>query len=134
MLQPTERHLMRIAVPIYHDMFCEHFGRADSFMLCEVDDTSRQVDRPRSVVRPKPKCETVPDWLKSMGVTTILAGGVGAVAQHRCKELGMTLSAGHSGTEPHSIVRLFLEDGLGQQRANPCSGLEHRHRHCHSRT
>ncbi len=120
---------MRIAVPVYEEVFCEHFGRANGFLLCEADEATRQLDRPRFVMRPKSKCESVPHWLKQMGVTTVLAGGIGGVAKHHLAELGITVSAGHTGRDPKDVVAGFLATP-NQPRKNPCPDLEHRHHHC----
>ena len=59
----------RLALPVANGQFCRHFGRASEFLLCDVEQDSRIAGRTRSVVkRLKPgECESVPEWLKSMG-------------------------------------------------------------------
>lgn len=121
---------MRIAVPTKADAFCEHFGRSDGFFICEADQV--QAQQPRIIPRPKSKCESVPQWLRKLGVTTILAGGMGEVARHHFAELGIAVSVGHRGSDPAAVVAEFLTEA-GKARPNPCADFEHHHHHCRSK-
>jgi len=118
---------VRIAIPVSGEVFCEHFGRCDGFYLCDVVDGA--IDRPRIVRRPKSKCESVPHWLREMGVTAVLVGGIGVVGTRRMAELGIEVATGHAGSDPQAIAQAFLREGPGTQE-NPCARFEHRHRHC----
>ncbi len=120
---------MRIAIPTTAGIFCEHFGRADGFFLCDVDATSRSVDRPRQVVRPKTVCESIPQWLKNMGVTMVIAGGIGAVAQKHLSDLGIVVVPGQNGTDPATIAGTYLQ-GRATRRINPCDTARHKQFHC----
>ena len=120
---------MRIAIPTTAGAFCEHFGRADGFFLCDVDGTSRGVDRPRQVVRPKTVCESIPQWLKDMGVTMVIAGGIGAVAQKHLSDLGIGIVPGQVGRDPATIAQDYLL-GKAIDRTNRCQPKEHRQLHC----
>lgn len=118
---------VRIAVPVSGEVFCEHFGRCDGFYLCDAAEGA--VDRPRIVRRPKSKCESVPHWLRELGVNVVLVGGIGVVGTRRLAELGMEVATGHTGTDPQAIAEHFLREGPGRQD-NPCARFEHRHHHC----
>jgi predicted Fe-Mo cluster-binding NifX family protein len=120
---------MRIAIPTTGEAFCEHFGRADGFFLCDVDASTRSVDRPRQVVRPKARCENVPGWLKSMGVTAVIAGGVGAIARTNLASLGILVVPGQTGAEPAAIAQSYLH-GQATKRDNPCEAERHESLHC----
>ena len=120
---------MRIAVPVLDEVFCEHFGRSNAFFLCDVEDPTRQIGRTRTIRRPKGKCESLPDWLGQMGITTLLVGGMGEVGRHHFDQLGIVVSVGHKGTDPLEVVSGFLA-GSAEQAKNSCAGFEHRHRHC----
>jgi predicted Fe-Mo cluster-binding NifX family protein len=121
----------RIAVPVLDDAFCEHFGRSNSFFLCDVEGPAHEVGRTRTVCRPggTGKCESLHAWLAQMGITTLLVGGMGEVGRRHFDELGITVSVGHAGNDPLDVIRGFLAGPAGQ-RKNPCAGFEHRHRHC----
>lgn len=120
---------MRIAVPTTGGIFCEHFGRSDGFFLCDVDPTTRTVTRPRQVVRPKVRCENVPGWLKSMGVTAVIGGGIGAIATTNLTNLGILVVPGQVGTDPATIADGYLQ-GRATQRENPCATQRHESLHC----
>ncbi|MGE5610451.1 MAG: NifB/NifX family molybdenum-iron cluster-binding protein [Bacillota bacterium] len=122
---------MRIAVPVLGDVFCEHFGRSDGFFLCDVEEPMCQIERTRTIRRPRgnSKCESMPDWLAQMRITTLLVGGMGEVGRRHLDQLGIAVSVGHSGDDPLEVVKDFLA-GSTEQRENPCAGFEHRHRHC----
>jgi predicted Fe-Mo cluster-binding NifX family protein len=122
---------MRIAVPVLDDVFCEHFGRSNGFFLCDVEEAPRRIGRTRTIRRPtgKGKCESLPDWLAQMGITTLLVGGMGEVGRHRFDQLGIAVSVGHRGADPLEVVSGFLSGSAGQEK-NPCADFEHRHRHC----
>lgn len=120
---------MRIAIPLTDTQFCEHFGRADGFFLCDVDPATRSVIRPRQVVRPRQQCENVPQWLRDMRVTLVIAGGVGPVAQGHLSGLGITVVAGQEGTDPQVIAQRYLS-GRATGRTNRCRTDEHALRHC----
>ncbi|HEX2970755.1 MAG TPA: NifB/NifX family molybdenum-iron cluster-binding protein [Tepidisphaeraceae bacterium] len=119
--------LMRIAVPVRGEVFCEHFGRGDGFYLCDVIEGV--LDRPRLVRRPKFQCELVPHWLREMGITVVLVGGIGVVGTRRLAELGIEVVTGCAGTDPQASAEQFIHGGLGSQD-NPCARFEHRHHHC----
>jgi predicted Fe-Mo cluster-binding NifX family protein len=121
----------RLAIPVDGDKFCDHFGRAREFLI---DDPALEFpveERIRRVVRRiKPgKCESVPHWLKDMGVTRVLAGGIGSVAIFRLRELGIAVSSGLSGTDPLAILRQWLENP-NKTDASPCSPDARKIRHC----
>lgn len=120
---------MRIAVPTSGESFCQHFGRADGFFLCDVDPSTRSVDRPRQVVRPKVQCENVPQWLKSMGVTAVIGGGIDAIATKKLTDLGILVVSGQIGTDPAAIADRYLQ-GRATERENPCAAERHESLHC----
>ncbi len=122
---------MRIAVPVLDDVFCEHFGRSNGFFLCDVEEPTPRIGRTRTIRRPtgKGKCESLPDWLKQMGITHILTGGIGEVGRHRFEQIGITISVGHSGRDPLEVLMEFLANPPAPVK-NPCADFEHRHRHC----
>lgn len=120
---------MRIAIPLENDFPCAHFGRSNAFWLCDVEASTRSVTRERRVERVKGRCESVPVWLKQMGVTAVLCDGIGAVAQKNLSDLRITVIAGQRGCVPGEIAGNYLR-GLASPRSNRCAEMEHRHLHC----
>ncbi len=130
-LTPQTMTTLRIAVPVDEaGAFCEHFGRCDGLLLCDVDPRSSTIDRPRIIRRPSAgKCEALPDWIKALGVNRILAGGIGAAAQHNLEHLGIDVVSGLSGTDPRQVVADHLA-GTSTVKENPCATSDHKHHHC----
>ncbi len=120
---------MRLAVPITAaGQFCPHFGRCDGVWLAELDETSSAISRPRPVLRPDNKCDSLADWIHSLAVDVVLAHGIGAVARGRLRELGAQVVTGLCGETPESVVEAYRRHPEGDP--NACMPSEHRFRHC----
>jgi predicted Fe-Mo cluster-binding NifX family protein len=130
-------HVLPCSMSRQHDALCRLAKRSkfakyiqpDGFFLCDVDATSRSVDRPRQVMRPKTRCESIPQWLKDMGVTMVIAGGIGAVAQKHLSDLGILVVPGQVGRDPATIAQDYLL-GKAINRTNRCQPKDHRQLHC----
>jgi predicted Fe-Mo cluster-binding NifX family protein len=120
---------MRIAIPIRAQKFCEHFGRCEGFYLCEVDKSHRKVSQGRCLTRPKQRCESLPAWLKSLGVDAVVAGGMGEVARRNLESLGIAVWTGQEGGDPEQVAWQVVTKAV-RAHENPCAKLEHRHHHC----
>lgn len=121
---------MRVAVPMLDDQFCAHFGRCNGVMLCEIDIEHRHLAQPRHLKRPGLGCEGMPDWLASLGVEHVLAGGLGAGAQQSLAGRNIGFTIGLSGRTGEEVVQQYLENPRAE-RANPCDDHhEHEHHHC----
>jgi predicted Fe-Mo cluster-binding NifX family protein len=124
----------RLALPLADGRFCPHFGRANQFMLCDVERDAWVPGRTRTIVkRLKPgECESVPDWLKSMMVSTVLAGGIGPVAQQRLGALGLSVVTGLCGDDPIRVLADYL-DRRQSGGPNACKQETHLLRHCRTK-
>lgn len=122
---------MRIAVPTIDGVFSEHFGRSNGVWLCEVENGQPQQMRqlPRPTARPVGGCESLPLWLRELGVNMVLAGGISDVAVQNLQRLGMEVSAGFRGTEPAQVAAAFLADPEHRGKST-CDCSEHHHHHC----
>ncbi len=121
----------QLALPLDENGFCAHFGRASEFFLCDVERDGNTAGRSRVVMKKlKPgQCESVPDWLHSMGTTLVLAGGIGPVAQRRLKDLGIEVAAGFRGDSAEQVLGDWLERRQTGGK-NPCQSNNHQLRHC----
>lgn len=124
----------RLALPVVDGRFCLHFGRAAEFFICDVERDAFTPGRTRTVVkRFKPgECESVPEWLKAMAVSIVLAGGIGPVAQQRLASLGIGLVTGLKGDDPIQVVSQWL-DRTQRGGANSCKQDSHQVHHCRTR-
>lgn len=109
---------MRIAVATEGNMVAQHFGRCPEYTLVDVSD-----GQARSwVVIPNPGHEPgfLPRYLADMGVTCIIAGGMGPRAQRLFEEHRIQTVVGAAG-----YVREVVESYIkGQLRPGP-SSCEH---------
>ena len=121
---------MRVAVPVLGGSFCAHFGGADKFALVDVDDQSRTMTSTRMEAPPPHEHGVFPMWLRSQGVTTVLAGGMGPRAVQIFQRLGIETVLGIDGGEPEQLVRAFL-DGTLVASGEGCGGGELHHCHDH---
>lgn len=119
---------MRIAVPVRGEQFCEHFGRSDGFFVCDVEDSSCAISRSRFVMRPRAKCESLPQWLSDLRVNAVLVGGIGPVGRKNLEARGIEVIAGYKADDPRHVLGAYLTGSDGGQ--NPCAEFEHRHHHC----
>lgn len=122
--------MIRLALPMKEGCFSEHFGRCDGVYLCELDEATGQIDRPRAIRRDHAGCEHMPVWLSTLGVNVVVAGGIGAGAQQRLAQLNIRVAAGYAGTDPAEVIRQYIEQPAGGS-ANTCAGHDHEHHHCH---
>lgn len=123
---------MRVAIPMIGEQFSPHFGRCEGLFLCEIDPDTRQLTRPRAIRRTATGCESLPQWIQSMGVDMVLAGGIGAGAQQLLNQMGIRYSAGHEGDRPEQVIEHFFKH-TGEDLPNACGGHEHgdhEHHHC----
>ena len=100
---------MIIAVSSSGKKICEHFGHCENFNLFEVKDgviTSEQ-----SVPNPGHKPGFLPNFLADMGVTVVVAGGMGGGAVTIFEERGVEVVAGASGYARDAVER-FLKGEL----------------------
>ncbi|MCC6579470.1 MAG: hypothetical protein IT440_03455 [Phycisphaeraceae bacterium] len=121
----------RLAVPVLDGRFCPHFGRAEGFLLGDADLEANTICSLRTVEKPiKPgQCESVPQWLRSLAVDRVLAGGMGMVARQSLNAAGMEVVTGLSGEDPAAVMRHWLTQRPVSDDA-PCRAEDHVQRHC----
>jgi predicted Fe-Mo cluster-binding NifX family protein len=100
---------MKIAVPSSGRMICEHFGHCENFNLFEAQDG--RIVSEESVPNPGHKPGFLPNFLADMGVTVVVAGGMGGGAVTIFEERGVEVVAGASG-DARDAVEQFLRGEL----------------------
>jgi ATP-binding protein involved in chromosome partitioning len=103
---------MKIALPTENGLLAGHFGHAPQFTLVDVDDTSRAVQSTAVEDAPPHEHGLLPRWLRDRGVTTVIAGGIGAGAQNLLAEFGIELTAGAATREIGVVVSDYLAGRL----------------------
>ena len=103
---------MKIAVPIHQGKFSAHFGGAEAFVLYAVDETSRTIGERRLERPPEHGRGVYPMWLRQLGATVVLAGGMGPRAVSILQQHGIEVVLGVDGDDPDSLVRGYLDGTL----------------------
>lgn len=103
---------MKIAVPLRDGRFSSHFGGAEAFALFTVDEASREVSEKNLAAPPEHGRGVFPMWLRQLGVTTVLAGGMGPRASNIFAGHGIDVVLGAAGDDPEVMVKQYLEGTL----------------------
>ncbi len=111
--------MVKIAVPVAGEQFCEHFGAAEGFYIFESDGEDRLMEH--RFPAPAHQPGAFPAWLRSLGVSAVLAGGMGPRAQQMLQSAGIDLVLGISGGTPRRLVQSFLKGELVSQGSS-CEG------------
>ena len=104
--------MIKVAVPSCGDMVDEHFGHCEAFTIFTVDPSKGIVEQIRLTPPPACGCKSnlVPT-LADMGVTVMIAGGMGEGAVRLLGELGITTFRGASGPTRQAVTE-WLEGRL----------------------
>ena len=103
---------MKIAVPVNHGQFCEHFGGAEAFALYTVDEERRVIGDRYLGTPPEHGRGVFPMWLRQQGVNLVLAGGMGPRAMDIFSHHGIEVLLGVHGRDPEKMVHSFLSGNL----------------------
>ena len=109
---------MKIAIPTMGGRLSSHFGHCEAFTLFETDAQGEILER-IELTPPSHEPGVLPRWLKTQGVETVIAGGMGMRAQNLFAEQGMQVCVGAADDELETLVKAFLAGTL-RAGANPC--------------
>ena len=118
---------MKLAIPVENGLLCSHFGHAPQFAIVEIEENNVKAS---SLKTPPPhEPGVLPRWLKELGVSHVICGGIGARAVELLNQAGIEVTAGVSPQDPAKVVEAFLSGGLTGMSGPTCSGHEHGHGH-----
>lgn len=99
-----------VAIPTVNKQLCAHFGHCEQFAIVEtIDNKISKVDY---VNPPEHQPGTYPRFLANLGVSTIVAGGIGVKAQDIFKMNNIDVVIGINADTPENIVDLYLKQQL----------------------
>ncbi len=98
------------AVPTENKKLTAHFGHCQSFAVLKVEDD--KIVSEDYLDPPAHEPGTYPVFLAEKGVNTIIAGGMGVMAQNLFKENNIEVFMGLDAEEPSKLVELYLQDKL----------------------
>jgi predicted Fe-Mo cluster-binding NifX family protein len=120
----------KYAVPTQNRKLCAHFGHCENFAVLEVEDGA--IVKEEYLTPPAHQPGSYPAFLASRGVNTIIAGGMGAMAQNLFAQNGIEVVMGVGSEEPSALVVRHLQKELesGQNLCDSDHGHDHEG-HCH---
>jgi predicted Fe-Mo cluster-binding NifX family protein len=99
---------------IYEGKLCQHFGHSSEFAVIDVDQSSGEIKNSEFFTPPPHEPGILPKWLAGIGVTVIIAGGMGARAQNLFQTAGIEIIVGAESKEPEQLVREYMKGELAQ--------------------
>ena len=109
---------MRVALPYDNGNIFAHFGKAESFVLYDINGASYT----SSIISTEGHShhELAP-FLKNKGVDAVICGGMGQGMVNALSACGIRIYGGNNGS-CEEAVKAFIQNGL-EERAESC--------HCH---
>ena len=98
------------AVPTENKKLCAHFGHCESFAIIEVENNI--IVNERYLDPPVHQPGTYPAFLAEKGVSTIISGGMGVMAQNLFKENNIEVFMGIAAEDPAALVKKYLQSEL----------------------
>ena len=111
------------AIPTENGKLCEHFGHCEKFAIIEVEGNS--ITRNEFVDPPEHVPGLYPKFLADMGVSTVIAGGMGQKAMNLFAENNIEVFTGIDYLERVQLVSSYLKKEL-TSTGSPCN---HDHDH-----
>ncbi|MBU4450153.1 MAG: NifB/NifX family molybdenum-iron cluster-binding protein [Actinobacteria bacterium] len=126
---------MKIAIPTEGIYISPHFGRCPSFTIAEIE--GNKVVNKETIDNPGHEPGLIPEFLKSLGVNTIIAAGMGSRATDLFNDYGISYVLGVDG-KVDDIIASFIkgelkggesscEHGAGKGYGFDKSECDHRH-------
>ena len=103
---------MKIAIPVAQGQLCQHFGHCEQFAIIDVAEGSKEISKEELMTPPPHEPGLLPKWLSELGVTCVIAGGMGGRAIGLFQQNNIQVVTGASPAEPKQIVTEFLKDTL----------------------
>jgi predicted Fe-Mo cluster-binding NifX family protein len=111
----------KIAIPVENGMLCAHFGHCEKFYVVTVEDG--KIKNELDIVPPAHEPGLYPKWIKTQGVSCVIAGGMGEKAQSLFKNEEIELFTGVPVKQPKELISDYLHSVL-ESGVNSC---DHHH-------
>ena len=108
----------KFAIPTVDGKSCAHFGHCQSFAVVEVEGVDLGIMN--FMDPPAHQPGTYPRFLADQGVSIVIAGGMGQMAQNLFQQNNIEVHMGVGVEEPHFLVEQFLRNEL-QTGDNLCN-------------
>jgi ATP-binding protein involved in chromosome partitioning len=101
---------MKFAIPLAEGVLCAHFGHCQQFAIIETED-GRIKDKELHTPPPH-EPGVLPNWLAELGVSVVIAGGMGRRALGLFNEKGIEVTVGAPSSPPEALVEQYLQGTL----------------------
>jgi ATP-binding protein involved in chromosome partitioning len=101
---------MKFAIPLAEGVLCAHFGHCQQFAIIETED-GRIKDKELHTPPPH-EPGVLPKWLAELGVSVVIAGGMGRRALGLFGEKGIEVTVGAPSSPPERLVEQYLQGTL----------------------
>jgi Mrp family chromosome partitioning ATPase/predicted Fe-Mo cluster-binding NifX family protein len=100
----------RIALPVDGDRLSTHFGHSSRFVIFDVTDG--RIVGEASETPPPHAPGVIPSWLAELGVSIVLASGLGRRAVAMFEKCGITVVCGAPPEAPRNVAEAYLNGSL----------------------
>ena len=100
---------MKIAIPTEGIYISPHFGRCSSFTITEIE--GNKVVNKETIDNPGHEPGLIPEFLKNLGINTIIAAGMGSRATDLFNDYGISYVLGVDG-KVDDIIESFIKGEL----------------------
>ncbi|MCK4727478.1 MAG: NifB/NifX family molybdenum-iron cluster-binding protein [Desulfobacterales bacterium] len=101
---------MKIAIPVAEGRLTAHFGHAAEFAIVHVEN--QEIREKELLTPPAHEPGALPRWLHELGVSVIIAGGMGQRALSLFGENGIRVVTGSPNLTPEELVHQYLTNTL----------------------
>jgi len=110
--------MTKIAIPVVNGQLNGHFGHTQQFYVYTIENNS--IVKVETITPPPHEPGVYPKWLAEVGVTNVIAGGMGRKAIALFNQNKINVFVGVSIKEPKELV-LDLLNGILETSDNTCS-------------
>ncbi|SRR5690554_1034931 len=101
---------MKIAIPLTQGEISSHFGHCEAFAIYAIENG--KIAAQETVAPPAHEPGSHPRFLHELGVTVVIAGGMGMKAQELMHQNGIELIIGVCPLALDDIVNMYLQNKL----------------------
>ena len=102
--------MTKIAIPLENGHLCSHFGHCQQFAIVEIENTN--ILNETRLTPPPHEPGLFPAWLAELGVTEIIAGGMGQRAISLFNKQNISVNVGAESKSPEELVTDWIKNTL----------------------
>lgn len=120
---------MKIAIATEGNQVFNHFGRCETFTICEVE--GHTLKETQLVDTQGHTHGALPDFLADLGVQAVIVGGMGGGAMQKLAQKSIAVYTGVRGTVEDAIQRYLREELQPLDVTEALKESQHHHGHHH---